>query len=84
MEVTLDKFGRILLPKKLRDHLGLKPGSRLRVVASDEEIALHPTDTDPVLIDEDGVLVFQGEVVGDADDLLGSLREERIRALGGE
>jgi len=59
MEVTLDRFGRILLPKKLRDHLGLKPGARLRVEATSEEIALHPADADPVLEEDDILLLDQ-------------------------
>jgi len=27
METTLDKFGRIVIPKRVRDDLGLKPGA---------------------------------------------------------
>ena len=30
METTLDEFGRIVIPKEIRDDLNLKPGSRIR------------------------------------------------------
>ena len=33
MEVVIDKFGRILIPKKLRKFLGLQPGQRLKLIA---------------------------------------------------
>jgi AbrB family looped-hinge helix DNA binding protein len=84
MELTVDKFGRILLPKKLRTLLGLRPGSRLRVEAGPDGIALRPSDTEPALAEEDGLLVFRGELEGDATELMGELRDERIRNLGGE
>lgn len=32
MEVTIDKFGRILIPKKIREALGLKPGQILEIL----------------------------------------------------
>jgi AbrB family looped-hinge helix DNA binding protein len=31
METRLDKFGRVVLPKDIRDHLDLKPGQVLKV-----------------------------------------------------
>jgi len=31
MQITMDKIGRIIIPKVLRDHLGLQPGCRLDV-----------------------------------------------------
>ena len=29
METTLDRFGRVVIPKQVRDDLGLKPGAVL-------------------------------------------------------
>jgi AbrB family looped-hinge helix DNA binding protein len=31
METTLDKFGRVLIPKKLRERLGLEPEDALQL-----------------------------------------------------
>lgn len=36
MEVTIDKFGRILIPKKIRQLLGLLPGQKLELVADED------------------------------------------------
>ncbi len=84
MEVTVDRFGRILIPKKLRDLLGLRSGSRLVVTVTPEEIVLRPTDLRPALEIHEGVLVYQGDLDGDPEGLLDLLRDERIRDLGGE
>lgn len=83
MDVTLDRYGRILLPKPLRDRLGLQAGSRLQVVATGEGIALRPVDRDAILALRDGVLVYEGRLLDDGAGLLRDVREERIRRAGG-
>lgn len=83
MELTLDRFGRILIPKKLRDRLGLLPGSRLRAEVSEGRIALRPVDREAILEVRDGVLVYQGEVIDDGAATLRDVREERLRRTSG-
>ncbi len=34
MEITVDRFGRVVIPKEVREGLGLEPGSVLRVGGS--------------------------------------------------
>lgn len=83
MDVTLDRYGRILLPKALRDRLGLQAGSRLHVETTGEGIALRPVDQDAILTVRDGVLVHEGRLLDDGAGLLRDVREERIRRAGG-
>jgi AbrB family looped-hinge helix DNA binding protein len=57
MKTTIDQAGRIVVPKALRDELGLSAGQELDIAAVDGrlEIALIPT---PVrLVRRDGLLV---------------------------
>ena len=44
MTVTLDKFGRILIPKQVRTQLGVVAGDKLELDVSSEErsISIHP------------------------------------------
>ena len=37
MEAVIDKFGRIVIPKKLRDDLGLRPGSVIKIETNRNE-----------------------------------------------
>ena len=83
MEVTVDKFGRILLPKRLRDLLGLRPGSRLAVTADEEQVVLRTVEGAPILSEDDGILVFEGEIEGEDRDLLKTIRDERLDRFGG-
>jgi AbrB family looped-hinge helix DNA binding protein len=41
--LTLDKAGRIVLPKPLREELRLEAGDTLEVESSGEEITLRPS-----------------------------------------
>ncbi|MBI4710191.1 MAG: AbrB/MazE/SpoVT family DNA-binding domain-containing protein, partial [Nitrospirae bacterium] len=42
METILDKFGRVVIPKEIRDDLGLKPGEVIQVKESGNEVVLKP------------------------------------------
>lgn len=81
METTLDKFGRVVLPKQVRDSLGLEAGSVLRIEQAPGEIRLTPVEEKPSLVWRDGLLVFVGEIEGDLDDVVRRQREERLKKL---
>lgn len=81
METTVDEFGRIMIPKQVRDDLGLSPGSVLRLEERAEEIVLRPVAESSHLLLKDGVLVYSGEVEGDLEGALRRDRDERSRKL---
>ncbi len=57
--LTIDKAGRIVIPKSLRDRLHLSEGVSLQLKANDEEIVLRPTREEGRLIRKRGIPVFQ-------------------------
>lgn len=79
MELTLDKFGRILLPKNIRDELGLHPGSSLEVKRNKDGIQLCPIEGTQATVKKGNILVFVGKLSGDVDETLKQVREERDR-----
>lgn len=82
MNTTLDRFGRIVLPKAVRADLQLDPGDILDIVERDDEIVLKPTREKPILVVKEGVLVYTGEAVGDVTKSVESHRRERFRRVG--
>jgi len=57
--LTIDKAGRIVLPKPLRDELQLTAGDSLEVQTKGEEITLRPIRGNSPLRKKHGVWVFQ-------------------------
>jgi AbrB family looped-hinge helix DNA binding protein len=81
-KITIDKAGRVVLPKPLRDRLQLAPGDALHLESEGERITLRPVRQNVVLKKELGVWVYQGEST-DASivDLIDRARENRRRSV---
>jgi AbrB family looped-hinge helix DNA binding protein len=58
--VTLDKAGRVVIPKTLRDELHLEPGDSLALESEGESVTLRPVRSASPLRKERGVWVFHG------------------------
>jgi AbrB family looped-hinge helix DNA binding protein len=67
MEVTIDQAGRVLLPKPLRDALGLLPGTKVDVSRYGAGLQLIPAGRTARIVEEDGALVATGETQIDDD-----------------
>lgn len=81
METTLDRFGRVVIPKEIRDILGLKPGELLKVEQSNDEVVLKPLREEPPIKVKDGVLVYAGTATGNLMEAVRAHREERLRRV---
>lgn len=77
MQTTLDRFGRVVIPKQVRDDLGLKPGAVLEIEEVEQKIFLKPMHGEPHVVTKDGVLVFSGTAIGDIVGAIRSHRRER-------
>jgi AbrB family looped-hinge helix DNA binding protein len=76
----MDKAGRVVIPKPLREELQLEPGDTLEMVSTGEQITLRPVRGTGPLTKEHGVWVFhsgQPLPASATDDMLDLLREER-------
>ncbi|HET7442802.1 MAG TPA: AbrB/MazE/SpoVT family DNA-binding domain-containing protein [Terriglobales bacterium] len=81
--LTIDKAGRVVLPKPVRDELQLAPGDSLELESSDQQIVLRPVRGTLALQKEHGVWVFcAGEPLSASTvkDTLREVRQERDRA----
>jgi AbrB family looped-hinge helix DNA binding protein len=84
MELTIDKFGRVVLPKRLRQHLGVSTGLKVEAKETAEGILLKPVRQESGLMVKDGVLMLRGspqDAQIDWDRLVEDDREARIQEL---
>jgi AbrB family looped-hinge helix DNA binding protein len=84
MELTIDKFGRVVIPKKLREHLGVGVGLKVEVRETADGVLLKPVRRESGLMMKDGVLIHRGgadESHINWDTLVDEEREERIRHI---
>ncbi|MDH4345617.1 MAG: AbrB/MazE/SpoVT family DNA-binding domain-containing protein [Thermoleophilia bacterium] len=76
MKTTIDKAGRIVIPKPMRDELGLRGGTEVEVELVDGHIEIEATAARMWLErNDDGFLVAR------TDRELPRLTAERVRAL---
>jgi AbrB family looped-hinge helix DNA binding protein len=86
VRLTIDKAGRVVLPKPLRDELHLESGDSLELESVGEQITLRPVRGTGPLTKEHGVWVFhsgQPLSAAEAEEMIQQLRRERdIANLG--
>jgi AbrB family looped-hinge helix DNA binding protein len=75
--LTLDKAGRIVLPKPVRDELQLSPGDSLEVESSEERIVLRPARGRGQMKKESGVWVFDSGEALSAETVRKTMRRVR-------
>lgn len=80
--VTLDKAGRVVIPKPLREELRLAPGDTLAMECEGDRMTLQPVRSASALRKEQGVWVFRsGRTVSAAEteQALEQVRQARDR-----
>ena len=85
--LTIDKAGRVAIPKPLREQLHLEPGDSLEMESAGEQITLRPLRGTGSLSKEHGVWVFhsgQPLPASATEQMLKQLREERDTANLGQ
>ena len=89
MDVTVDKYGRIILPKSLRQILGLTPGRKVNIQVADGSFVATPVQIFKSVLVEEGHLSIiklvdkngvekEREENFDFDNVLKQVRDERI------
>ena len=81
--LTVDKAGRVVLPKALRDQFRLRPGSELEVVDAGDHLRVRPLDRAPTLVREGSWWVHPGASDPDAalEDAVSRHRSDRLDDL---
>lgn len=75
MLTTIDAAGRIVVPKHLREALGLTPGSRVDIDERDGQLVLRPVGPGTRIVRRRGRRVIE------ADGPVAPLTADEVRAL---
>ena len=83
MELRIDKAGRIVVPKPLRERLGFKPDTELEAIEQPDGMLLKRVEQRPSMIKVDGLWVHQGRSEPGAiwERILEDVHEERIESV---
>jgi AbrB family looped-hinge helix DNA binding protein len=83
MNLKIDRAGRIVVPKQIRQRLGFKPNTEIEIVEQADGVLLRPVEQQPSMIKENGRWVHLGQIDPnyDLNKLIDDVREERIRDL---
>ena len=83
MITTIDRAGRIVVPKSLRERFNLVAGTELEIEAGGDRLQLRRVDAEPALVRKKGILVHQGSARTDLDvaAFIRAERESRSRRI---
>jgi len=85
--VTLDKAGRVVIPKPVRDKMHLDAGDELEILFEGESLTLRPVRVAARLRNKHGIWVFGGTgriTAEETDSVLRGVREQRDRNNRGD
>jgi AbrB family looped-hinge helix DNA binding protein len=84
--ISIDRAGRLVLPKPVREQLQLEPGESLEMESFDDHIVLRPARVNATAFKKQGIWVFRtgsplkASVV---DDTIRKVRKEREDQISG-
>lgn len=78
MRTTIDRRGRVVIPRRIRDEFGLRGGDEVEVTVRDGRIEVESVSKAVRLVERDGFLA--AEIAGEIDP---RLTTEDVRALMG-
>lgn len=84
VRLTIDKAGRVVIPKPVRDRLRLGPGDALDLNSTGEALTLRPVRQKLPLQKERGIWVYRSGAAAPVpaiEDLIAAIREERAQDI---
>ena len=79
--VTIDKAGRLIIPKKVRERLGLKSGDKLKIDVVGERIELEAQGDETKVEIRNGRRVIVGTGDVDVVKAIEATREEQVERI---
>ena len=78
MVATIDKFGRLLIPKTIRDQMELSAGSEVELVPSGKSLCVRALAGHQRVVERNGLPCIEGVVLEGNVDIVDFIRQQRI------
>lgn len=75
MRATIDAGGRVVVPKDIRERLGLRAGTQVELTEVDGVLEIAPSVTPMAVVVRDGLVVLE------AEQPMPTLTAEQVRAV---
>jgi len=77
--VKIDKFGRIIVPKKIRSKYGIDSKTEFLISDKPEGFLITPLKKESNIIEDDGLLIISGQLgIDNLNEFVKNQREEKI------
>ena len=73
--MTVDVRGRVMIPKEVRERLGLRAGARVTLAEVDGALTITPVATPMTVVELDGIVVLE------TPETIPTLTAEQVRAV---
>ncbi len=80
MKTTIDRAGRLVIPKRLREQFHFGDGTTLEIIADNEGLRLRLPQTTARLFEKDGVLVQEAENASSIDATAFINQQRKLRS----
>jgi len=77
----IDKFGRVVIPKRIRNNLGFYPNMELDIIEGMGSVTIHPISDEPFIVNKGGVLVVRAKLTESVEDFVGKDRRDRAKYI---
>ena len=84
MVTKIDSYGRIVIPKPIRERLGLQSGVEVELSLEEESLKLIPTGQESGIKEKEGLLVCTSDLSAGADEVLKKVRTRRLKKVAGQ
>ncbi|MBM3700791.1 MAG: AbrB/MazE/SpoVT family DNA-binding domain-containing protein [Actinobacteria bacterium] len=81
LKTKIDSFGRVVIPKKIRQAMGIKNNTDVYIEPVENGIFLSAGNVDPVVKEDNGIIVVCSEPLEDFTGFLGQDRQDRIKKI---
>ena len=80
-KTKIDRFGRVVIPKKIRQDLGIDTDTRIIIEKEGDSVIIRPDSDDPFIKEIDGIIVVCSEPTEGFNDFINQERENRIKRI---